>query len=69
MPLLATTGTVHLRYKFKTTMSVEEMRMIRWICAHARLDKIRIEVIRGKIGVASIEDKMKETRLRWFGHI
>jgi len=26
-------------------------------------------VIRGKIGVASIEDKIREARLRWFGHI
>jgi len=23
----------------------------------------------GKIGVTSVEDKMREARLRWFGHI
>ena len=34
-----------------------------------RRDEIRNEVIRSKIGVASIEDKMRETRLRWFGHV
>ena len=34
-----------------------------------RLNKIRNEVISGKIGVASIEDKIREARLRWFGHI
>ena len=51
------------------TMKVAEMRMLRWICGHTRLDKIRNEVIRGKIGVASIEDEIRETRLRWFGHI
>ena len=45
------------------------MRMIRWICDHTRLDKIRNEVIRGKVRVASIEDKMREVRLRWFGHL
>ena len=45
------------------------MRMIRWICGHARLDKIRNEVIRDKIGVASIEDKIREGQLRWFGYI
>ena len=50
-------------------MKVAEMRMIRWICGHTRHDKIRNEVIRGRIGVASIEDKIRETRLRWFGHI
>ena len=46
-----------------------EMRMLRWICGHTRLDKIINEVIREKIGVASIEDKIRETCLRWFGHI
>jgi len=50
-------------------LRVAEMRMIYWICGHMRLDKIRNEVIGGKIGVASIEDKMRETRLRWFGHV
>jgi len=50
-------------------MRVAEMRMIRWICGHMRLDKIRNEVIRGKIGVVSIEDKIREVRLRWFGHL
>jgi len=48
---------------------VAEMRMIHWICGHMRLDKIRNEVIKGKIRVASIENKIREVRLRWFGHI
>jgi len=50
-------------------MRVIEMRMIRWICGHTRLDKIRNEVIRSKIGVASIADKLRDARLCWFGHI
>jgi len=50
-------------------MRVAEMKMIRWIRGHTRLNKIKNEVIKDKIGVASIEDKMRETRLRWFGHI
>ena len=45
------------------------MRMIRWICSHTKLDKITNEVIRGKIGVTSIEDRIKEARLHLFGHI
>ena len=40
------------------------MRMIRWMCGHPRLDEIRNEVIRNKIGVAAIEDKVREARLR-----
>jgi len=39
---------------------VAEMRIIRWVCGHTRLDKIGNEVIRGKIGVAPIEEKMRE---------
>ena len=45
---------------------VVEIRMIRWMCGHMRFDKIRNEVIRGRI---CIEDKMRDARLRWFGHI
>jgi len=50
-------------------MRVVKLRMIRWICGHTRLDRIRNEVIRRKIGVASMEDKMRETRSGWFGHV
>jgi len=34
-----------------------------------RFNKFRNEVIRGKIGVVSIENKMREVRLRWFSNI
>jgi len=43
--------------------------MIHWMCGHIRLDMIKNAVIRDKIEVTSINDKMRETRLRWFGHI
>lgn len=36
---------------------------------HTILDKIRNGVIKEKAGVASIEDKMIEARLRWFSHV
>ena len=44
-------------------MSVSEMRMLRWMCDNMRIDKVRNEDIRIKIGVASIEEKMRENLL------
>ncbi|XP_070050962.1 uncharacterized protein [Nicotiana tomentosiformis] len=46
-------------------MKVAEMIM----CRYTRLDRIGNEVIRDKVGVAPIEDKMREERLIWFGHV
>ena len=40
-----------------------------WMCGNTRRDKVRNKDIRTKVGVASIEEKMKENHLRWFGHV
>lgn len=48
---------------------VAEIRMLRWMCGHTRKERIRNEVIRDNVGVASMEDKLQESRLRWFGHV
>ena len=39
------------------------------MCGHMRLDRIRNEVIRDKLKVTPIEDRMRETKLRWFDHV
>ena len=41
-------------------MSVVEMHMFRWMCGNTRRDKVRNEDIHTKIGVASIEEKMRK---------
>jgi len=47
-----------------------EMRMLQWILGVSLRDKKRIEVIRKKLGVASItHDKIREARMRWYGHV
>ncbi|XP_019259944.1 PREDICTED: uncharacterized protein LOC109237981 [Nicotiana attenuata] len=50
-------------------MKVAEIRKLRWICDHTRLDKIQNEDIRARVGVAPMEDKMRDVRLRWFRHV
>ena len=39
---------------------VVEMRMVRSMCDCMRLDRTRNEVIREKVGVEPIEDKIRE---------
>ena len=53
-----------VKYQHEQKTSVVEMKMLRWMCGHTRKDKIRNEVIRNKVGVGPIEEKMRETRLR-----
>ena len=50
-------------------LSVAEMQMLRWFCRHTRRDRVRNEAIRDRVGVAPIEEKHIQHRLRWFGHV
>ena len=50
-------------------LMVAKMRMIRWMCGFTRLDRIRNVVIRERVGVAHLEEKLRENKLRWLGHV
>jgi hypothetical protein len=50
-------------------LSVAEMCMLRWICGHTRLNLVRNNDLHDLLGVASIEEKFIQYRLRWFGHV
>uniref|UniRef100_A0A8D9FDT2 Endonuclease-reverse transcriptase n=1 Tax=Cacopsylla melanoneura TaxID=428564 RepID=A0A8D9FDT2_9HEMI len=50
-------------------LEVAEMKMLRWSCGVTKLDRIRNEVIRGKIKVTELSKKVQERRLQWFGHV
>lgn len=39
------------------------------MCGHTKSDRIKNEDIRDKVGVASVVDKMREAKLRWFGYV
>ena len=50
-------------------MEVAELRMLRFVMGMTRLDRIRNEHIRGTAHVESLGMKLREMRLRWYGHI
>ena len=50
-------------------LDVTEMRMLRWAFGITRRDQVRNEHIRGSMRIAKISNRVKESRLRWFGHL
>ncbi|EYC13548.1 hypothetical protein Y032_0043g779 [Ancylostoma ceylanicum] len=55
--------------KHEQTLYTMEMRMLRRTHGIARLDIVRNEDVRSMFGVALITAKMREARLRWYGHV
>jgi len=58
-----------LRRKEEELLERTEMRMLRWILGVSLKDRKRNEDIRRTVGVACITDKIREARLRWYGHV
>ena len=50
-------------------MEVAEMKMLRFAMGVTRKDKIRNEYIRGTVKVERLGIKMREGKLRWYGHV
>nr|GFB05913.1 protein transport protein SEC24-like CEF [Tanacetum cinerariifolium] len=50
-------------------MKVAKLIMLSWACGKTMLDMINSEVYRAKLQVETIINKMREGRLRWFGHV
>ena len=55
--------------KHEQALHVMEMRMLRWSLGLTRYDRITNDDVRKRMGVAPITDKMRESRLRWYGHV
>ena len=58
-----------LKRRQERKLSVAEMKMLRMMCGVTRRDRVRNEYVRASVGVDSIEDKLAQGRLRWFGHV
>ncbi|XP_061724459.1 uncharacterized protein LOC133530538 [Cydia pomonella] len=50
-------------------LHVAEMKMLRWAGGVTRLDKVRNEYVLGSFKVAPITEKLKESRMRCYGHV
>ncbi|KAK3568084.1 hypothetical protein QTP86_030306 [Hemibagrus guttatus] len=61
--------TVSLRKRQESELEVAELKMLRFSLGVTRLDRIRNKYIRGTAHVGHLGDKVRETRLRWFGHV
>ncbi|XP_048056909.1 uncharacterized protein LOC125274573 [Megalobrama amblycephala] len=61
--------TVALRKRQEEDIEVAELKMLRFSLGVTRMDRIRNEYIRGTAHVRCFGDKVREARLRWFGHV
>ncbi|VDP26075.1 unnamed protein product [Heligmosomoides polygyrus] len=43
--------------------------MLRWTAEVTRMDRERNDTIRQRFGVTPIVEKLREARLRWYGHV
>ncbi|KAK2902094.1 hypothetical protein Q8A73_011840 [Channa argus] len=61
--------TVALKKRQEAELEVAELKMLRFSLGVTRMDRIRNEDIRGTAHVRCFGDKVREARLRWFGHV
>ena len=55
--------------KQEAEMEVAELRMLRFALDVTKMDTIRNEYIRGTAYVRRVSEKIREGRLRWYGHV
>ena len=65
-PAMETVGATNLQVG---KLGMAEMKMLRMEMEIKKMDKVRNECMRRKVGVENIEEKIREARLRWYGHM
>ena len=63
---LETVGTTK---NLEAELDVAEMKMLRFSLGVTRKDRIKNEHVRGTVKVGQISRKVRESRLRWYGHV
>ena len=58
-----------LRRKEEAKLERTEMRMLRWIMGISLRERLENDEIRRRAGVMKITEVIRESRLRWFGHV
>ena len=58
-----------VRKKEEQILEKTEIRMLRRIKGVTLRDRVKSLDIRNELGVSSIQEKVREMRLRWYGHI
>ena len=61
--------TVAVTKRHEAGLEMAELKMLRFAMGVTRLDKIRNEYIRGTAHIDRFGCKLRESRLRWFGHV
>ena len=67
--LLYSVETMAMKKKEENKLAVTEMKMLRWMAGISLREKRTNEEIRREVGVVSIVEKCRESRLRWLGHV
>ena len=63
---LETVGTTKNQ---EAELYVAEMKMLRFSLGVTRKDRIKNEQVRGTVKVGQVRRKVRESRLRWYGHV
>ena len=61
--------TVAVTKSQEKQMERVEMKMLRFSLGVTRRNRIRNEEVRRRLKVERLSDKLREARLRWFGHV
>ena len=62
-------GTWPMKKSIELLLEWNEMRVVRWMCGVTLFDHIKNEELLECMGIQSIGEKIRTSRLGWFGHI